>query len=501
MGDERQVLNLRWPGALGHPLAVGCLGGWLLNDHVWKDRFHNALTGKLSDVFGLVVFPLLLAALLERGVRRPMAWATAATVSLFVSINMSSTANGQVERIFGLWVADPILYPDPTDLLVLPAVAGAWFAWHRPLPSIGSARKAWGRTVLAGALVASIATSEAGQTVSQSSSFVLDSATPVATVEIVVRVDGELSTDFSFLQSSFTSLNTSELGPVGDAVSVDRVVVDGVVHYDFELINPDYAPVQVDWWFFAEYYDSEVDSFEYEINPPGQRELQAPVMVFENAFRPSNQSPRYERWAIKFGSADAMPVLLLSPFFNQDRGRVITRVGDTDLRLEPGVAAAVPVPNDCADGCEVELLISGSGEWRAHPAKASVGLYDENNLTRAARTAKGLIRTPVEVALPELPEMTEEQARWFRLNADVTAWEPGGPFEALVITVDYALLGGEQRAKDTIMVLPGQGESHFIPADCCHDGDDSIRVVKAELVSFDPSNELPKVVLSTTFEE
>ena len=43
-------------------LAIGLL---VLNDHVLKDAFHNALTGKLSDFAGMAFFPLLLQGLWE----------------------------------------------------------------------------------------------------------------------------------------------------------------------------------------------------------------------------------------------------------------------------------------------------------------------------------------------------------------------------------------------------------------------------------------------------
>lgn len=49
-----------------HPLMLGALTLWLLNDHVLKAHFAAAWwTGKLSDVAGMVVFPCFIAALLE----------------------------------------------------------------------------------------------------------------------------------------------------------------------------------------------------------------------------------------------------------------------------------------------------------------------------------------------------------------------------------------------------------------------------------------------------
>ena len=54
------------PGdCIRHPMSVFMLWLWLLNDHVFKDLWGNALTGKLSDISGLVVFPLMLVATYE----------------------------------------------------------------------------------------------------------------------------------------------------------------------------------------------------------------------------------------------------------------------------------------------------------------------------------------------------------------------------------------------------------------------------------------------------
>ena len=48
-----------------HPMSVFMLCLWLLNDHVFKDIWGNTLTGKLSDISGLVVFPLMFVATYE----------------------------------------------------------------------------------------------------------------------------------------------------------------------------------------------------------------------------------------------------------------------------------------------------------------------------------------------------------------------------------------------------------------------------------------------------
>lgn len=44
---------------LRHPLILGMMLLWGCNDHMFKAWFGNALTGKLSDVAGLAVVPLI----------------------------------------------------------------------------------------------------------------------------------------------------------------------------------------------------------------------------------------------------------------------------------------------------------------------------------------------------------------------------------------------------------------------------------------------------------
>lgn len=48
-----------------HPVAMGALVVLVFNDHVAKDRWPSDVTGKVSDVAGLVFFPLLLVSVAE----------------------------------------------------------------------------------------------------------------------------------------------------------------------------------------------------------------------------------------------------------------------------------------------------------------------------------------------------------------------------------------------------------------------------------------------------
>ena len=45
--------------AIYHPFILLLLIIWAMNDHILKEIFANEFTGKLSDIAGLAVFPLL----------------------------------------------------------------------------------------------------------------------------------------------------------------------------------------------------------------------------------------------------------------------------------------------------------------------------------------------------------------------------------------------------------------------------------------------------------
>ena len=60
-----------FPGSgLLHPVMLGAVVLLILNDHVFKARWPSWWTGKLSDVAGLAMFPVLLQALWEQAFSR-----------------------------------------------------------------------------------------------------------------------------------------------------------------------------------------------------------------------------------------------------------------------------------------------------------------------------------------------------------------------------------------------------------------------------------------------
>lgn len=110
-----------------HPAWLASLVVLALNDHLLKGSglLPGVLTGKLSDVVGLVVAPLLLAALLR--VRSVRAWVAChvAVGAVFSAIQLSAVAADGWSALMGCFGFPWIITRDPTDLLALPALAAS----------------------------------------------------------------------------------------------------------------------------------------------------------------------------------------------------------------------------------------------------------------------------------------------------------------------------------------------------------------------------------------
>lgn len=115
---------LRAERALLHPLWVLSLVLLLINDHALKGAgvLPRAVTGKLSDLAGYFLFPMLLATLLRARSRVGVAAAHALTVGLLLLLELSPAAGALVERWAGIrsWA-------DPTDLVALGSIAASWW--------------------------------------------------------------------------------------------------------------------------------------------------------------------------------------------------------------------------------------------------------------------------------------------------------------------------------------------------------------------------------------
>lgn len=138
--------NARPGRALAHPLWITALFFLVLNDHVLKGAglLPTAVTGKLSDVAGLLVAPWLLA-ILVRARRRPALFAAHAAGGVgFAAINVWPLAARAVELATATTPIPWHITVDASDLLALPALALSWIVL---LPVAESARYDLARAV------------------------------------------------------------------------------------------------------------------------------------------------------------------------------------------------------------------------------------------------------------------------------------------------------------------------------------------------------------------
>ncbi|ETK34301.1 hypothetical protein [Microbispora sp. ATCC PTA-5024] len=170
---------------LGHPVTLAAVAVLLVNDHVLKAAWPGALTGKLSDVAGLLVAPPLLAFLVSAvpravvvrrllrlpdvtadpsaaAVRRAAVAATVLVGVGFALVKACPAGALLAERVWEAVTPSARVVPDPTDLAALPVLGLAWLVRARALRPSAAARGARRARLLLGlpsAVVAVAATS------------------------------------------------------------------------------------------------------------------------------------------------------------------------------------------------------------------------------------------------------------------------------------------------------------------------------------------------------
>lgn len=132
--------ELRPGRALLTPTWLAALAVLGVNDHLLKGAgvLPGSLTGKLSDLAGMVVAPALLAALLGLRSRRGLLWCHVAVGAVFAAIKLSPAAADAWSWLMGLVGNAWVITVDPTDLIALPVLAIGWRAllpaMRRPMP-------------------------------------------------------------------------------------------------------------------------------------------------------------------------------------------------------------------------------------------------------------------------------------------------------------------------------------------------------------------------------
>lgn len=135
-------------GEAMHPVALLGLAVMIVNDWVLKPRFGpSAITGKLSDLGGLLAAPLFLTAAIGLVLRlfrakdpylthRRLVLSIAATGVVFAAIKLSAHAAAAFVAVISV-VRPAEVYLDRTDLLCLPILGIAYWIGRDELRRLG----------------------------------------------------------------------------------------------------------------------------------------------------------------------------------------------------------------------------------------------------------------------------------------------------------------------------------------------------------------------------
>ena len=141
-----------------HPAALAAVGLLVINDWLLKPRFGPSLvTGKLSDLAGLVFAPVVLSAAIGLVLlaaarlgarvdpslsRRRLAACTLATGAVFAAVKLDAGAARVLAEVISRLGRPAAIYLDRSDLLCLPALAAAWWIGRDELRRVPLGRPA-----------------------------------------------------------------------------------------------------------------------------------------------------------------------------------------------------------------------------------------------------------------------------------------------------------------------------------------------------------------------
>ncbi|GIH03832.1 hypothetical protein Rhe02_18990 [Rhizocola hellebori] len=154
---------------ISHPLSVAGLALLLINDHLLKDAWPGVITGKLSDIAGMLMFPpvlaVMLAILLPAVSGRFLAgFAVIATGVCFAVLKVSPVVAELASRAWSVPNGPSAVLADSTDLVALPVLALTWAVWRRCRKKAATdrfARQVRALVLVPAGLLATVATSAA----------------------------------------------------------------------------------------------------------------------------------------------------------------------------------------------------------------------------------------------------------------------------------------------------------------------------------------------------
>lgn len=113
---------------LTHPVVWAAIALLVVNDHILKNAYRGWVTGKLSDIAGLVFFPLLLAAVCE--------WIAGSLAHRRAIIIGAALATGLVFSLIQVWSPAAELYRVGLGAMQWPFRAGLGLLAGRGIPGL-----------------------------------------------------------------------------------------------------------------------------------------------------------------------------------------------------------------------------------------------------------------------------------------------------------------------------------------------------------------------------